>query len=805
MKKRSICAFVAAALSAVMIMLPPMQVMAAETEPVTATEYISEVRIGVGKTMEEAEKSLEGYTILKNGDNNADLNEKAGGGMGSQGERVVLLGYKTTTDKSEAVTDLALMNMKGGYSVSDYEALMEKQMKEQIIPFVQNFQAAIDEYRENYNSDIEANKQRAKYIHDILDKFIDDDTGKGLGELLLNETKFEMGNAAYNKLSDKAKKNHADILTILAQSNGQATLLMENLLTRAADTEEDTWLDRFAATTYQDIIDSADMPPTEAKDEIAKLYDDDAQKILDMWDPLYEHLENYDNALKIIEEKDKEEYKKYEEIVKNFDIKNATEEQIKEYTEANAKILVHTDLVADAYNDIAIKEYLESIEYNDGTLLDFFSRPYEDVYEDITEIYPLVASLSDGQRAGLDFITLADLIMIGATTAEGYKDAALDELKEMSIYDGVDRGIYEKGGVALTSDAERIKKGNIQDPEKEKGLSVWTYAMIGLTGASAVAFTGSVIGKIVNVSRISSLNKSIEDARNAYNFAAAKKFLYQDNSIPPAQDYLYNDCEAIDWTIEKNKALNDLKYYNAEGKMEILQARSSLCNKLMAGFGIAMIILAGITTYLAYRDLAEYYKTDFTPIPKYMVDVEDITAYNAKGEMEVIKNQSAYYKAVECNRTDKDEKYKNIGTFADMNGDVGKQWLALYAVKNEAMAPILADSLLAVVGNTDLPSGYTTGIHMFGSDSAFNLNDSKFVWNGSAPKVFVYFNVDDKPASTSTGTNADTTTDNASVTGSVFTTGSLFLSGGIGLLLGAGIVALVFIAMKPKKKEEKAE
>ena len=58
MKKRSICAAVAAAMSAVMIMLPPMQVMAAETNPVTAAEYISEVRIGVGKTMEEAEQSL---------------------------------------------------------------------------------------------------------------------------------------------------------------------------------------------------------------------------------------------------------------------------------------------------------------------------------------------------------------------------------------------------------------------------------------------------------------------------------------------------------------------------------------------------------------------------------------------------------------------------------------------------------------------------------------------------------------------------------------------------------------------------
>ena len=782
MKKRSICAFVAAALSAVMIMLPPMQVMAAETEPVTATEYISEVRIGVGKTMEEAEKSLEGYTILKNGDNNADLNEKAGGGMGSQGERVVLLGYKTTTDKSEAVTDLALMNMKGGYSVSDYEALMEKQMKEQIIPFVKNFQAAIDEYRENYNSDIEANKQRAKYIHDILDKFIDDDTGKGLGELLLNETKFEMGDAAYNKLSDAEKKNHADILTILAQSNGKATLMMENLLTRAADTDEDTWLDRFAGTTYQDIIDSSDMLPTEAKDEIAKLYDDDTKKIIGLWDEFSEDLNGYDEAVKIVEAFDESKYKAAFDEMAKMDENTSAEDAdriMNEYAEQQVKM---NDAMYKS-RLIAVHDKLEETEYGDGTMLDFFSRDADEVED--TEIYPLVASLSDGQRSGLDFVSLQELIVIALTTDEGYADASLDNLEKTSIYAGVDRGIYEKGGVALTSEAERKKKAAMQVEDDKTFFSPWTIAGMAVTAVSFAAFTGSAVSWARNASKLKAVNAEINLDLIELEMA------YRSNS----------GNRKIAWGV------NDVYANNPELKtqFELYSSKTSLAKSLSIGFGVAMIVLAGVTTYLTYRDMQAYYKVDFTPIPKYMVDAKDITAYNAKGEMEVIKNQSAYYKAVECNRTSGDEKYKNIGTFADMNGDVGKQWLALYAVKNEAMAPILADSLLAVVGNTDLPSGYTTGIHMFGSDSAFNLNDSKFVWNGSAPKVFVYFNVDDKPASTSTGTNADTTTDNASVTGSVFTTGSLFLSGSIGLLLGTGIVALVFIAMKPKKKEEKAE
>ena len=782
MKKRSICAFVAAALSAVMIMLPPMQVMAAETEPVTATEYISEVRIGVGKTMEEAEKSLEGYTILKNGDNNADLNEKAGGGMGSQGERVVLLGYKTTTDKSEAVTDLALMNMKGGYSVSDYEALMEKQMKEQIIPFVKNFQAAIDEYRENYNSDIEANKQRAKYIHDILDKFIDDDTGKGLGELLLNETKFEMGDAAYNKLSDAEKKNHADILTILAQSNGKATLMMENLLTRAADTEEDTWLDRFAGTTYQDIIDSSDMLPTEAKDEIAKLYDDDTKKIIGLWDEFSEDLNGYDEAVKIVEAFDESKYKAAFDEMAKMDENTSAEDAdriMNEYAEQQVKM---NDAMYKS-RLIAVHDKLEETEYGDGTMLDFFSRDADEVED--TEIYPLVASLSDGQRSGLDFVSLQELIVIALTTDEGYADASLDNLEKTSIYAGVDRGIYEKGGVALTSEAERKKKAAMQVEDDNTFFSPWTIAGMAVTAVSFAAFTGSAVSWARNASKLKAVNAEINLDLIELEMA------YRSNMR----------SRKIAWGV------NDVYANNPELKtqFELYSSKTSLAKSLSIGFGVAMIVLAGVTTYLTYRDMQAYYKVDFTPIPKYMVDAKDITAYNAKGEMEVIKNQSAYYKAVECNRTSGDEKYKNIGKFADMNGDVGKQWLALYAVKNEAMAPILADSLLAVVGNTDLPAGYTTGIHMFGSDSAFNLNDSKYVWNANASKVFVYFNVDDNPVSTSTGASVGTNTDSASVTGSVFTMGNLVLSAGIGLVLGAGIVALVFIAMKPKKKEEKAE
>ena len=173
------------------------------------------------------------------------------------------------------------------------------------------------------------------------------------------------------------------------------------------------------------------------------------------------------------------------------------------------------------------------------------------------------------------------------------------------------------------------------------------------------------------------------------------------------------------------------------------------------------------------------------PIPHYMVDEKDIIGYNAKGEKIMLKNQTAYYKAVESNRTESAEFYKVLGNRADMNGDVGRQWLALYSVKKELMEPILASSLQVVVGKADVPAGYTTGIHMFGSDAAFNLNSSLYDWADNAPSVYVYFQTDDTAANT---------------TGSVYTGGTLALAGGAGIALGAIVTAL---AMTLKRKSDK--
>ena len=751
--------FLAVFLAALTAALPTVKALAAEKSP----DYLSEVKVFFG---DYSNAVSEGYTLLKNGDSPTDLNQKAGGGAGSKGEKAVYLGYKTTSDRKEAITDLALMNMKGGYSVTDYDYLMDNYIKAQIIPIVNNMLAAVNEYRANYKAGV----QRAVYIHGVLNKFIDDDTGKGLGDLLLNKTKYEMGDTAYNSLSEAEKKNHADILTIVAQSNGKATLMIQNLLTRAADTNKSTWLDRLSAMTYDALVDSTGMAPTDADKQLAKLYDDSATLILDMWEDLRTELLDYDGAVKRVKNYDISKYDKALAAMDTVTDDTPEDEAIRilrEFEDAQNEML---SIKADIKN-IAVHDALSEAEYLDGTMLDFFTTDTDELADDMTMLYPLAASLSDGQRGGLEFISLKELLVVALTDEDGYSDDSLNALKEISIYDGVDREIYKMCAVALTSDAQRAKA--FAEKEEERSMfSGWSIAMMAVTGAAFLAFAGSAVSWGVYAGKVSTLTKTVKTELNYYEMAY--------------------DCP-FHKSLNRHWSVNDVYRNNPEWKtqMDYLTSKSRLCKGLTIGLGVAMVVIAGITVYLTWQDMKAYYNVAFTAIPRYMVDEKDIIAYNKKGEKIVIKNQSAYYKAVECNRTESDEMYKMLGVCADMNGDVGKQWLALYTVKNELMEPIIASSLKVVVDNAQLPAGYTTGIHMFGSDAAFNLNSSLYDWNNDAPSIYVYFKTDDASASTS-GTN--------------FTIGTIALSGGAGIAVGAAATAAAIKLKKtPFKKEDVTE
>ena len=212
---------------------------------------------------------------------------------------------------------------------------------------------------------------------------------------------------------------------------------------------------------------------------------------------------------------------------------------------------------------------------------------------------------------------------------------------------------------------------------------------------------------------------------------------------------------------------------------------SGFMTKMTMGLTFAAGLMAVTIGIVSAIKMKEYYKVDFSPIPRYMVDEKDLIGYNARGEKIVLKNQAAYYKAVTTNRQKSDYKYDEIGNLADLNGAIGRQWLALYAERNENREPILADSF-KVTNKEEVPAGYEAGIHAFGSEAAENLNNPLYVWKSDATKIFVYFKTEAASISTA---------------GANFSAGTLALTGGAGIAVGALVTALgIKLAEKRKKK-----
>ena len=88
-------------------------------------EYLSDMRLVYADSYNEAklivsESKLEGYEVL---DHNLNSNS---------GEVGVWLVYKTTTDINDAITDVAIMQMGGGYKAGNYQQMIDASRDEYI-------------------------------------------------------------------------------------------------------------------------------------------------------------------------------------------------------------------------------------------------------------------------------------------------------------------------------------------------------------------------------------------------------------------------------------------------------------------------------------------------------------------------------------------------------------------------------------------------------------------------------------------------------------------------------------------------
>ncbi|MCF0120039.1 MAG: hypothetical protein HUJ65_00250, partial [Oscillospiraceae bacterium] len=250
--------------------------------------YIKEVFLSYGYTPEEAKKYLtdNGYEIVDH-----NLNEGADSALSKK--RAVYLGYKTTKDPEEAITDMKLMNMKGNYSVNDYQLLLEDQAS-QIRTFIDDFITAVTEYRNNYNK----GQTRAVTAHDLLNLLYDDDTGIALGDLLLEKIREEYTSREFDALPAEEQAKHADMTTILMQSNATSVYAIELIIALATDSTDSVWLERYEGVESYDamldaLIEQDMLTPNTAMARLRQYYDDDARAIASKLPEYLEFMKGY--------------------------------------------------------------------------------------------------------------------------------------------------------------------------------------------------------------------------------------------------------------------------------------------------------------------------------------------------------------------------------------------------------------------------------------------------------------------------------------------------------------------------------
>ena len=763
-------------------------------------KYVKEVFIAYGSSEGEAKEWLtdNGWEPVGK-DLNAGNTSDASGFKNAS----AVMGIKRTNDANDAVTDMATMNMRGGYSFDDYESLV-KEKKADITEFIRTFIPVLEEYRANYNGKgSEAGKKRAQYAHDLLNKFYDgnddeyalNDTGMSLGDLFLNKTKTEIGDDAYNALSADEKKKTGDFEQIILESTGAAVMTVEQALALASDTADTTWLERLPDYAGDGLFDHLTELVPEAKgkritESIAMNYlnaafGDAAEDLAEQWYDVNAEIiwfENFcdDNELWREDGESDEDYSARIEAFFNKMSEDGDALLDEDYTRYTS--------------DATFYFILSEIEYEGDwgdTLYDFF-RDEEEYGADSEYFLPFAAALSKGQRAGLSFLPLCTLLQCGLDNDDVMKaqfpkldEFFKDKFKDaISIYSGMNRAIFRRG-VALTTEA-LMKKNDGSDPYMdiwdEGGLvDIVFYSTLGVGAVSLIS------GAVMAITAA----KLIPDVKWWMS--------YHERVIEDSMRFM--DTSDIPWAEWNARQTQDIANHTAEwgaqkSKLDAL-TRMGTAGRWMAGIGGALILIAaGIKTL----QLLQMYNVDFSQIPKMIVNKDDIVTYSVDKKGNVVKdinfNQYVYYDAVKCNRQQKGlhknaqdgvDKYAEwgCGDVADLGCDIGKQWLALYVNKSSAKGdPILADSITVQYGNNTAPSGYKA-LHMFTFTNAVDIGSDVYNYRNDKKGIYMFWDTDEN-----------------AYTASAISNGYLALAAIGGLAVGIVGTSLVTV---PKRKKNKAD
>lgn len=771
-------------------------------------KYVSDVFIAYGKTEADATKWLKdnGWEPVA-GDFNAGKASFFDDNKLQDQNVAAVMGIKRTDNEDAAITDIAVMNMKGGYSMPAYEELI-KEKKAQIDEFINSFMAVIDEYRANYNGEGSSyGQKRAQMDYDRLNKFYD---GNPEGEFAVNDTGMKLGDLFLAATRQEGDENGGDLQQLLLESSGPAMFAVEALLTVATDPGEDTWIQRASGLTGDELAENLEKYVPEAAGQdisesvavqyLSQAFEDTAVLLAEQWTDINDGLkwfEAYNDEHGLWQKKGESDDAFSKRLAKYFEDLQKSDE--------------------DAYNEVSAKypsyavlyDGLPEVSYEGewgGTLFDFFNPEDGSDYTGETEYFlPMAAALSEGQRVGIEYMSLRNMLLIGLGTEEGMDqilpdlNEIMDGQDEMDIFTGINRGIF-RGGVALTSEAlmeQNAGKGQAFD-------KIWdNTGIVAIASYAAMAVGGVTVG--------CGAIMAIAGKGPKYTPMQIQQFEETFNRAKAAHSKMMAAIE--DGTGQYSKTIAK-EYVNAdknlsEARNATATTKMGVAGRWMMGIGGALLIGAAIVKGV---QMWKYYQRDMTPIPLMIVDESDIVTYvtddegkpvldeNGDQKKNIEFNDYEFYQAVRCNRPEVGEigdwqdgvkEYADHGCYdvADLNADMGQEWIALYTVKSESKGdPILADSLTMQYGSNKTPNGCTKGLHLFTYTNTVDLGDTAWAFNNDKKGVYFFWDEDEGAF--------------AAETASAFSGGQLALAGIAGLILGIGGSTLV---VRPRRKKEESE
>ncbi|MCR5203416.1 MAG: hypothetical protein K6D02_10095 [Lachnospiraceae bacterium] len=795
--KRAFALFMAGAV----IVSSPLGEKSKEAVKAATTEYVKDVVLSYGKTEEDAKKWLKdnGYKVVE-----GDLHK--GTDVSGKTVNAVLMGYKTTTNPNDAITDISAMPMDGGFKLTDMETILKDQ-KKAIEDSVDDLIELSGEFKANYKKAVKA-KARGKVdcieaikVRDTLNKLVDDDSKKGMGDFFLSD---------FSKEANRDK-----LVNILIQANPRYVAAMQNVLAMAAGNMNNTWIERMVKLnsnkSYFDRMVLRNKTKVRAKNAIDAAYGEKLDFIVSDWSNLQSKLEEVGNVIEEIADKYGDKKISEEEFNDFFGIKgkikdiddDMSDEEKNKVIDNNLKLQENTIDYNNYVEGLSVVSALANEKMNGESLYDFIMKERDFTKgNDRYEICALLEFLSDAQLEAVgksvDTFTLIKYAFAGDN--DTWKTVKKSSIKSMdkeiktvakeSIYTGVNREVF-KGEVAVTSLADT------RDINCTYGTSALTVSLAGLS----ILF--SVCGLVFSTGIIYYAVRNLAD--NLLTFYSNRLYFNVVDSLGNfisksiygmPTEYLLNSGKPMDLATK----LSQTTANNTTHSQFVNVARIS--NSIMLAIGIVVAVAAIVISYFSIKKIIEEYsdnhKGDYSvDIPQFMVDIYA----DEEGNEDLV-----YYEAVRCNRNDPNmtgvkESNEGLGDYGDLNGDSGKCWVVPYTTKDSlAGDPILADSLTVKHGEVSFKNDVKT-LHSFEyKNTGFNITSSVYNYNDKEDGTYLSYKTDSKAFDNYNDISKDVSS--AIATDNKAFNAVIFIGIVIGVIVGAMAVAIPEDGKKRRRRKK---